>query len=469
MLKAGFAARCITPAIGLEIPGLFERRTAEGVADDLFVRAVVLDDGRTCAALVQTDAIAVPNGMVKAARKQARELCGIEPRHCMIAATHTHSGGPLLGGFLSEADSGYISFVATQTASAVAEAYHARQKVLSGVECAQAEGFAYNRRFRMTSGPEVTHPGKGNPGIVEAAGPEDPTVTVLGFRDPSGHRPVGCIVHFACHATHMNGLRYSADYPRWIVDTLQGVYGRGFGVVFLNGACGDVTQVDNRSTRPMEMGPYWCERTGRGVAGAALLALARMDSVKTVSVHCDSVQVHAGIRESTVQSRRAARNLLAQKAVTAEDVDTVYAREMLEVEKMRGANPKRALEIMAVRIGETLLWGVPGEYFQRYAIEVRAESPLAPACCVELANGYHGYICTREAFPDGGYESRLARSSFLAEDTGERVRAAALRLAARMHEEAGTDVRKRPGQRVWPQFVDKRALDGINQIRDKRS
>ena len=82
--------------------------------------------------------------------------------------------------------------------------------------------------------------------------------------------PVGAVVHFACHATHMNGLLYSADYVKWVVDTVRAVYGPAFGAVFLNGACGDVTQVDNRSPRPLEMGPYWAERSGRCVGGAAV-------------------------------------------------------------------------------------------------------------------------------------------------------------------------------------------------------
>ena len=467
MLKAGFAHRCITPEIGREIPGLFEQRLALGVADDLFVRAVVVDDGTCCAALVQTDAIALPEVLVREARERAHQLCGIEPRQCLIAATHTHSGGPVFGGFLSEPDPAYVSFVAAQTASAIAEAYRRRQDVLVGIDTVAAADFAFNRRFRMENGPEMTHPGKGNPGIVEPAGPEDPTVTVVGFRDPGTHRPVGGVVHFACHATHMNGLLYSADYPRWVVDTLQAVYGKDFGVVYLNGACGDVTQVDNRGARPLELGPYWCERTGRGVSGAALVALARMDSHKAAAVACDSMFVRAGIRGSTPAARKAARALLKKKAVTAEDVETIYARELLEVEKMRKAAPSRRLEIMGVRIADVLFWGVPAEFFQAYAAEVSTKSPFRHTCCVELANGYQGYICTEGAFPDGGYETRTARSSFLEPKAGAKVSTAAQRLARRMFEAGAKDIAKLPSRRVWPRFADAQALDGINQIKKK--
>jgi hypothetical protein len=463
MLQTGFATACITPAPGKDIPGLFERRLGQGVHDPLYARAVVVDDGPHCAAMVQTDAIVVSEEIVAEARQRARRLCGIREKQCFIAATHTHSGGPTFGGFLSEPDPEYAAFVSRQIAAAIAEAHRVRRPALVGTATANADGAAFNRRFIMKDGAQRTHPGKMNPDIVAPAGPEDPTVTVVGFRDPDTLKPFGAIVNFACHATHMNGVLYSADYVAWVVDTLQAAYGPDFGVVYLNGACGDVTQVDNRNPRPLELGPYWCERTGRVVAGAAIQALARADYVREASIACRAAHVVAPIRASTSEQRKAARKLLAQKAITAEDVETIYANELLEVERLRRKAPRRTLEIMAVRIADTMFWGVPAEFFQAFALEVRDASRFPHTCCVELANGYNGYICTKEAFAGGGYEVRLARSSFLEPDTGDRIVAAAKGLCTRMFREAEAEIRALPGRRIWPS-ADVSPLDGINQL-----
>jgi len=466
-MKAGFSSVRITPALGKDIPGLFERRFAHGVHDDLFARAVVVDDGEQVVALVQTDTIALSEDVVAEARARARRLCGIAGRNCFIAATHTHSGGPTFGGFLSEPDPGYGDFVAEQIASAISEAHRGRRHALVGTGADRADGVAFNRRFVMKDGTQRTHPGKMNPDILSAAGPEDPTVTVVGFCDPKTFRPYGCILNFACHATHMNGLLYSADYVRWVVETLQSAYGPDFGVVYLNGACGDVTQMDNRSARPGEFGAYWCERTGRVIGGGALQALARLDYFSKATVAQDAVKIRAAVRKSSREACRSARALLREKKISADDVETIYATELLQVEAIRRKTPFRTLEIMGVRIADALFWGVPAEFFQRFALEVRAAALFPHTCCVELANGYNGYVCTKEAFSGGGYEVRTARSSLLETDTGDRIVAAAKRLARRLRDKAARELQSLPDRRVWPAVHDT-ALDGIQQINKKR-
>ncbi len=460
-MKAGFATACITPPPGKDIPGLFERRLALGVHDDLYVRAAALDDGAKIA-LVQVDAIVVPETVVKQARKEAQRLCGIPAANCFIAATHTHSGGPLFGGFLSEPDEGYMAFVAGQIATAISEAFRTIRPALIGWNRVAAPGVAFNRRFLMKDGQQQTHPGKMHPGILEAAGPEDPSVTVLTFCDPVTFASFGCIVNFACHATHMNGLLYSADYVKWVVDTLQGAYGHDFGVVFLNGACGDVTQVDNRSPRPMELGPYWAERTGRSVGGAAVQAVAGTDYLRKASLDCTSVHVRAAIRSIPADILREARQLLRKETPNAENVETIYANESILVHTLAKKQSCRRLEIMGVRVGDGLFWGVPAEFFQTFAHEVAESSPFRYTCCAELANGYNGYICAESAFTGGGYEIRTARSSFLEEKAGSKVVRAAKSLCLKLHQNAARDLAL--SRCVWPVYKDESVLDGIHQL-----
>jgi neutral ceramidase len=468
MLNVGFADTCITPPLGYEIPGLFGKRHAKGVHDDLFVRAAVIDDGVRMRAFVQVDAIAVGEATVAAARKEAQRLCGIAPRDCLIAATHTHSGGPTADCLLSEADPAYQASLARGIASAIAEAYRRRGFALAGVNRAAAPGVAFNRRFRMKDGTYRAHPGKLHPDIVEPAGPADPTVTVFGFRSPDNEQPFGAVVHFACHATHMNGLLYSADYPAWIVSTLRAVHGPDFGVVFLNGACGDVTQVDNLSGRPAEFGPYWCRRTGEAVGAAALQALATCNYFLRASIDARTTGVRIPVRSVTPEECRKARALLKRRTPAEDDVEAIYAREALLVDALRRKTPAVRLEIQAVRIADTVLWSVPGELFQTYARRVEEASPFPRTCCVSLANGYAGYICTPETFAGTGYESRTARSSFLAPEAGDRVAAAATKLCRLLYA-AGKEEVDSAATRVARIGGDESALAGLRQAERRRA
>ncbi|HEO72247.1 MAG TPA: hypothetical protein ENN80_13380, partial [Candidatus Hydrogenedentes bacterium] len=152
MIRVGFGAACITPPLGKEMPGLFEKRYAEGTLDDLFARAVVLDDGRTQAAMVQTDCVFVRHELVTVARNEAQRLCGIPAASCLIAATHTHSGGPVFRGFMAEPDIEYERFVAEKVGSAIAEAHRRLEAAEVGTGTDAAPGVAFNRRFEMRNG-----------------------------------------------------------------------------------------------------------------------------------------------------------------------------------------------------------------------------------------------------------------------------------------------------------------------------
>ncbi len=467
MLEVGFAAACITPPAGAEIPGLFERRTASGVADDLFVRAVAVAGKTTTVAIAQVDAIALPRDVVRAARARIRRETGIPAQCCLAAATHTHSGGPVAGIFSSREDPKYLEQITGAIAETVAKAWKGRQPAFAGTAVAHAPAVAFNRRFLMRDGTQVTHPGKMHPDIICPAGLADDTVTTVGFRHAKTFQPLGCIVNFGCHATHMNGVFFSADYPRWVVDTLQAAHGEAFGVVFLNAPCGDVTQMDNLSPRAAEFGPYWCERTGRAVGAAALLGLATTDYVKGADIGAASTHVRSAIRESTPAERKRARALSDRSGESGVTAETLYARELLEVERMRGKSRRVSLEVQAIRIADTLLWTVPGELFQAFALEIRARSPFCRTCGVELANGYYGYICTPEAYGGGGYEVRIARSSYLAENTGARIVEAAAGLSETLYDQARKELNPSARRFFWPTVEDP-ALDGIRSLEKRR-
>ena len=94
-LQVGTAKIRITPPIGIPMAGYYHERGATGVHDDLFARAIVLEEGGQKVALVSLDLITTRRHHVVAARKAIEARCDIGGDRVMISATHAHTG-PIL-------------------------------------------------------------------------------------------------------------------------------------------------------------------------------------------------------------------------------------------------------------------------------------------------------------------------------------------------------------------------------------
>ncbi|HEY8743283.1 MAG TPA: neutral/alkaline non-lysosomal ceramidase N-terminal domain-containing protein, partial [Chloroflexota bacterium] len=108
ILRAGAARVVVTPPLGVSLAGSYHDRRANGLHDDLYARALVIDDGATQVAIVSVDVIGVRSATTVAARHLIEHLCGIPGDNVLIAATHNHSG-PLTreanaGGLAGETD-----------------------------------------------------------------------------------------------------------------------------------------------------------------------------------------------------------------------------------------------------------------------------------------------------------------------------------------------------------------------------
>ncbi len=300
--KAGFAERDITPELGMEAPGGYGKAYHRSIHDPCKVRVAVFDDGRSRVALVGIDALGIRRDTVLNVRRAVQERTGIPGGSILIGASHSHSSGPLVWTLPGEydhaspmvqrlayeestiADPKYVARVEQSLIDAICDADRRRVESRAGVGKGIESTVAFNRRFLMKDGRTVTHPGLGNPDIVEPAGPVDPEVGVIGAWDAKQpDRLLGCIVNFSCHATTSPG-GISANYIHYLEKAIQGYYGKDAVVVFLAGASGDITQVDNRSPHVYPGGDRWAQIVGGKVGAEALKVLLTMESGSLIPV-----------------------------------------------------------------------------------------------------------------------------------------------------------------------------------------
>ena len=302
MIHVGFGETDITPKPGSQSPGGMQARRLNEVHDPLKAIAMVIKSGEVTVALAGIDSLFVTEETTARARAAITRETKIPGANVLIGASHTHGGGPIATCFESEADPAYLELVGGRIAEAVGSAYRSLHAAELGDGIGHEPSISFNRRFLMRDGRHVTHPGKGNRGIVKPAGPIDPDVGVLAARSAEGEL-MGLFVNFACHLTVMGGSGFTADYVHFLRETLRKHYKKPqLPVGFLLGAAGDVTQVDN--LRPgREFGEDWARMFGLALAAETVQTVERMSWQKDVVVRAAQTVVNIPIRDSSEDRR----------------------------------------------------------------------------------------------------------------------------------------------------------------------
>ena len=454
VFKAGFAERDITPEVGMEAPGGYGKSYYRSIHDPCKVRAAVFDDGQQRVAIVGIDALGIRRDTVKSVRKAIHEKTGIPAESLLIGASHSHSSGPI-GWFKpgefdgasplvqrlvyqesTIANLGYLARVEKALVEAVCQAHEKRVLAQAGVGKGREATVAFNRRFKMRDGGSVTHPGQGNPDLLEPAGPVDPEVGVVGAWDAQHpDRLLGCVVNFACHATTSPGNGgVSANYIYYLEKAIQGYYGKNAVVVFLAGASGDITQVDNRSPYTHPSGDRWAQIVGGKVGAEALKVLLTMEPGTLAPVGARTRVWNIPRRKPDPERVKACLELVQKDKKAVDPTEWIFAKEIVVLDTLVKREPTVEVEVQALQLGPAVFVTDPAEYFCQYGLEIKASSGFPFTFPVSLANGCVGYVPTEEAFGPhgGGYETRLTSYSNLVTDAGSQMRDAGIALARQL-------------------------------------
>jgi len=434
-MQIGFAAANITPSYGMEVPGGMSKRFTQGVHDELQATAAVFDDGQQSVALVGVDSLSIKHSVVERAREIILDAIGIEPEAVMCGASHSHAGGPAAALFDSDTDPEYLTHMSKQIATAVIDANRRKEDLQIGVRVGEVTGVAYPRRWLMKDGEQRSHPRSDKPNMDRPQGELDESCNVVGVAGADGI-PRGCVVNFTCHGTTGWGAGYaSADWIGYFRQCLKGVFGDDFGVVFLQGACGDVTQVDNTAADDyVQSGPIAARRVGGSVAGETLKQLVQMQFTQSMQVGGQRVSIDLEPRKPTEEQLTWAREHAESSEPNTNRwaTDAIWSREWLNLAKMNADEPVVPCELQAIHLGDTAFASNPGEFFCSLGMDIKRGSPFGNTFVVELANGSIGYVPSEDAY-EGGYESQMAPSSKLVAGSGEKIVAETIDLLKALH------------------------------------
>ena len=424
-LRAGAAAVKITPPKGAPLAGYYYNRAAEGVHDDLYAKALVLEQGGTQVAFVVCDLISLSRPIVEQARRLITDSSRVRGKNVMMSATHSHTGPVLRGGSTRNAAQGGEEDVAVKYAEElpwlIAESVKLAAKRLTNAVVSAAIGYeehlSFNRRFFMRDGTVAWNPGKANTNIVRAAGPIDPDVGVLLVQTPDAKGAIATYVNFAMHPDTVGGLQISADYPSTLSRLLGEYKGAEMLTIFANGACGNVNHVDVKWKDPQK-GHQEATRIGTVLAANVLQAYKKAQPVSgLLRARSEIVKLPLPmISEAEIEeARRVAKIPADTKTPQPQFLERVKAYKVLDV--MARDRKPHEVEVQVIALGDEVAWvSLPGEIFVELGLAIKKASPFYYTFIAELANGSIGYIPNREAYAQGNYEVVSARC---AEGSGE--------------------------------------------------
>ena len=440
-MQLGKARVQITPPLGGILQGHISRdQPAWRVMDDLFLKVLLFESEGERFVLVTADLIEFSREFVDRVRTDIRAQFRIPAEHVMLCASHTHTGPNMLRLAGIDPDADYLSQLAKYITGAIRFAQRNLEEVTVSVGRGKTDKVGINRRVMTPKGIRQ----QPNPD-----GPIDPEVGILRFDNRKGE-PVAVIVNYSTHPTTIgiHVFEVSGDYPGRTQRIVENVYGKGMMVAFTQGAAGDVkAAVFDDAGNFKEGEEEDIEHLGRILAGEVIKT---MENCRKIENPC----LRAGLKKARFQLQKVpTREELKEwakvhraeidkwkhpdeetrKGIDWEDkhINRVAMSEaklfwaehaMKELESGR-LLPYVEGDIQVFTFGnEAALVGVPGELFCEIGLAIKTKSRFPATFVCGYTNGTLGYIPSRKAIPEGGYEISDAFKMYdfpscLAEDT----------------------------------------------------
>lgn len=436
-MKCGFCELDITPPVGSIIPGGFGARYADAILDPLYVRAFVAKNESKLVAIAVIDACGITQDITDSIRNRAVSMIPANPQDIMVMATHTHGGGPTLNwGEEVVTDANYLRTLTEKASDAIYMAWKRAEEseLYSGRE--ELSDVSFIRVYEMKGNRLMTNPGRSNiDNIVKPTSTIDPEVLVLAVKQNDEF--VGAVVNFATHPATIFTNEITGDYISILSREMKKIYGPEFVTVFINGACGNINHVDLYSEPEDDHVIY--KRVGTKIAQKAQSAMENAELVSDNSLSSALKSIEVRFRKPSSEELVKAKELFDSFGDTLIDctpmgtvpnyMDMFFALQAFNI--MADKRTTRKLELQTLKIGNCFVAGTPSQLFVEYGKKMKAASE-GPCFVSAFANDYVGYVPTPQCMREGVYEARLAPTSALEPDAGDKIADAVIEMLKSM-------------------------------------
>ena len=426
-LQVGFGREEITPKGPILLAGGGnDDRISTDVLDYIYVTCVAITDAEDNTALIITqDTVSSSEDFSITARESISKATGVPYENIIIAATHTHSSGKLLGNATGVAE--FTANYFNKIVVAAQKAMEDRSPATAYMGNTKAEDLVFVRRYVLEDG--TIQGARGNTStatkVVDHVWEANETLQLVRFvREAEGKKDI-LLTNLGAHAT-FNGATtktsVSADYPAGIRDYVE--YNADCLVAHFIAAAGDQTPTTDIQSEKHRMNYFaYGERIGE-------IICEYLPNLQPVAEGC----IRVATQTLTVDSQKGSTEKLteaqalwdlfqkegfsvAEKAAKEAGYAGIYdARAVVTHAKLPDT---RDIIGTVIALGDMAFTAMPYEMHGGSARELVEASAFGEKTFVmTCANGAEGYIPDQRGYDIGTYE---AYTSYVVPGTGEKL------------------------------------------------
>ena len=254
LMKVSFNKIIISPKdfIGRPMAGYTRKNPCLGKLDDIYAYGVLIEGtskqrGKNELLFISLDLLKIPIALCNYIKKKIKEIHpSLEGDQILIHCTHTHSAPDLTGEFYwpggllnvmkgimfgRNRSDDYIVWFVNQIVKM------AEDLIKNLIPCKMAWS---KKKFNPDIVINRRHPTRQS----------IPELGVISFINVDNNSLIGFIVNYSCHPTTLSfqNNKLSADYPGKIIEKISQLTNNNIGVIFFNGAAGDINPITTCGT-----------------------------------------------------------------------------------------------------------------------------------------------------------------------------------------------------------------------------
>ncbi|MBQ7897947.1 MAG: neutral/alkaline non-lysosomal ceramidase N-terminal domain-containing protein [Clostridia bacterium] len=429
MLKAGFSRVDITPPLGTRLEGYFEIRHMKGILDPLYLNALALSDGEKTVLLITADVLQIRKNYADEIKAFISEKTGVDKNNIELTALHQHTsfGVRDLDSYNAVKDKNFMETLYRKFADVSAMAIEdMAETTAETAEKETSEQLSFIRRYVMNDGTVMTYPESRRSEIVRPCRESDNTVRLVRFKREKGDI---ALVNFSTHPDVIHGEYVSADWPGFVRAFVEKDI-EGTRCICTVGAQGDSNHMEFMA-KEYKDGYEHSKRMGRVIADTVISMWNNTEKrdTSTLSAHAETMFIRT--RTDGEEQYEEMKKLLADYnagTYTGRKLNITDLGSATRIVNLKTATLYQQIPVTVINLGEIGIAGYGGEPFTKYADALRKAFPerfIITCCCM---NGGEGYLPTKEAFHEIGYE---AGSSPFSENLEEKCVNAAIEMLNR--------------------------------------